>query len=500
MILNEADKDLLKRARRQFGGFHYATDWYFRGFVPLGYQYAIHQARQRNITVLAGIASGKTTIETASIGIDCLSTPFFKALSTSVTAKQAELGFDMFMSWTDANPHIEHLILDIKMRPWPIVTFQNFSEWEFRTSGLNGRFIRGHEYDRVLYDEAGLDGTGETVKVLRGRLRGRRPDHSVRMARMDIITSPTDAPWLRERYDLGDLKNPDADLMKYLSFRIRTRDNTMLTQDQIALMEVEYTEEMKAVEMDAEFPDYGMSMFPKRHLSVCTDQNMNDIIYIALNPEDLSKPRPGYAWEEHPRYGVTKFQMPYDPDGLYVMAGDPGIDDPPKRNAGAVGVLRVDTKPHQLVYFDWVFGRGSYMPFLASYKYAIEYYNPSIKMLDTTSTQKGIQELGFEQVGIETDKMNFAQDKDVALNALSLDVTNQRVRWPSVAGITKQMGIYTREYDRKGGAQDLVMLLAMLSHAGRFAPEIEKESTGGIVRTPHHNRKQRTKTNIRKRR
>jgi hypothetical protein len=129
------------------------------------------------------------------------------------------------------------------------------------------------------------------------------------------------------------------------------------------------------------------------------------------------------------------------------------------------------------------------MPFLNSYKYAINKYRPSIKMLDTTSTQKGIQELAFEQAGIETDSMNFSRDKEAALNALSLAVTSHDLLWPNIKGIVKQMSSYTRDSDKKSDfPQDLTMTLAMAAFGIRFLPEPEGETTkqptrGRAVRT-----------------
>lgn len=493
MILSDADQRILVAARRDYGQFHMATDWYF-GWLPQDYQYAYHHIPQKNTTFLAGIASGKTFIQAGSVAIDCLTTPYFRALSTSVTAKQAELGFQMFLSWMSGNSRLEKLIKDIKLRPWPIIFFQNFSEWEFRTAGTDASLIRGFEYDRAGYDEAGLDYAGETVKVLRGRLRGRRPDGQTRMARLDVFTSPTDAPWLRERFDLGWEKSDNPNMRLYKSMRIRTEDNRALTKEQIELMENEYTPEMKAVEMDAMFPDYGMSMFPKSHINACTDTMLYDLIYLALNPEDeKAQPKPDFVLEEHPRYGIVRYEVPFDPGGQYVMAGDPGTDDPPRRNAASVGVLRTDVNPKKLVYFDWVFGHGSYMPFLRSYKYAISKYNPFMRGIDTTSTQKGIQELAFDEVGISTDGINFSHDKDAALNSLSLDITGHALAWAPASGLIKQVSSYTRELDKKKAPQDIVMMLAMLSLMARYAPG-ELGSDQPVSTAPRWNRKVRART------
>jgi len=293
-MLGDAERQILPAALRQNGRYAVATEWYLRGWRPLDYQWAFHQIEIANVVWLAGIAAGKTTSVAASNMIDCLSIPHFRALNTSVTARQATLVFDMAMEWVEGNKRLEPLIENISLRPYPSIKFKNFSEWEFRTAGRDARFIRGSEYDRIAFDEAGLDLWGEAVKVLRGRLRGTRIDGTNRMARLDVITSPTDAPWLRERWNKGDPLHELRDLTLYRSMRTSTYDNTKLLPKQIAAMEADYSPEMIDVELKGFFPDYGYSMFPSGHIRACTDQALYDIAWLGLNPESGGRPKPGY--------------------------------------------------------------------------------------------------------------------------------------------------------------------------------------------------------------
>jgi hypothetical protein len=475
-ILTDADRTLLLAARRDNKGFHLATEWYCMGWNPLWYQYAFHQSMHRNVTWLAGIAAGKTTAVAASYMMDCITIPNFRALNTSVTAKQAELPFEMIAPWVEAGGRLDHLISEVSLRPYPIVRFKNGSFWIFRTAGKDGRFIRGMEFDRINYDEAGLDYTGETVKVLRGRLRGVRPDGSQRMARMDVITSPTDAPWLRERFERGDKEDPKADPAHFLSLRTTTYDNTRLDPEQIAMMEAEYSDDMIDVELKAQFPEYGASFFPKGHIHACTDQSLNDAMEEALRPE-TGAVKKGYSCDEHPRYGITRFELPVNPKHAYVMAGDPGTDGPPHRNAAVVCAFDVSVRPYQMVYFHWVNGMGSYNPFLSSYKYAMEKYRPVFKGMDTTGTQKAIDELAFENMGLSIDGINFARDKSAMLNSLSMDVTNQNIKWPVIKGLLRQMSGYSAEVETKKLPQDIVMTIAQAAFLARYitSPETVEE-------------------------
>jgi hypothetical protein len=173
---------------------------------------------------------------------------------------------------------------------------------------------------------------------------------------------------------------------------------------------------------------------------------------------------------EDPRHGVTHFELPYDPRRVYIMGGDPGTENVPKRSAAPVIVTDVTEKPYRVVYFDWVSGNGSYKPFLQSYKYALGKYNPILKGIDATGPQKALDELAFEAYGIQTDKLNFSSEKDAMLNALSMLITNQAIRWPPIKGLLRQMGEYTRARDKQI-AQDIVMTLAEIAHLARYVPD-----------------------------
>jgi hypothetical protein len=498
-ILTEADEQLLVAALRENGGFSLASKWYLGGTEPLPKQWAFHHAPASNVTWIGGIACGKTRGVAASYLIDCLSIPYFQALNTSVTSVQAELAFEMVMGWIEANDKLDHLIDNVSLRPYPQIDFKNYSTYIFRTAGKDARFIRGQEFDRVNYDEAGLDYDGISMKTLRGRLRGVRLDGSTRMSRLDVTTSPTDAPWLRERFYRGVAGHHTADLASYNSIRSNIYENTYLTKEQIRLMEADYTEEMIEVELMGMFPQYGMTTFPRAHVDACTYQELNDEMTEAIRPEK-GKPKAGWKEEYHPRHGITHFESPPEAGGVYMVCGDPGTGDPPRRNAGVVTVFRVDMKPWRMVYFDWVYGRGAYAPFLSSFKYAIEKYSPVYRGIDTTGTQKAIDELAFENEGIAVDGINFTSDKQAILNSLSVAITNHWFQWPIIKGLLFQVRNYRRDEDTKNSKmpQDIVMTLGIAAFLARYMPEQIKEEV--ISRRPGGRPPRRVRTSRSRRR
>jgi hypothetical protein len=481
---------MLKIGLRGNGGYHLATQWYL-GWSPLDYQYIFHHVPIGNVTAIAGVGAGKTTMVAASNVIDCVSLPFFLALNASVTAKQAELAFEMVDTWRANNSRLDRLIVDITLRPYPLITFWNGSTYSFRTAGQGAKFIRGHEYDRINYDEPGLDTDGEAVRVLRGRLRGVRADGAQRMARLDCTGTPTASVWLRERFEKGLIGGPKATpetLKQYFSMRMSTYDNKHLSAEQISLMEAEYPPELIDVELKGFFPDYGLSMFPLGHVQACVDASMNDEIDEALRPE-RGNPKKGYVYEEWPRVGIVHFETPPSPNGLYIVAGDPGTDIPPRRNSPCIGVLDIAKRPFRLVYFSWISGQGSYRPFLAEYMNVAEKYAVVNKAIDATGPQKAIDELGFENFGLVEDGLNFGTLKDGMLNSLLMSITSHNIRYPMIQGLLHQLSIYKREEDKKI-AQDIVMMMAMLCYMARGSSP-EHRAIGGSGPN-YRNRRMRT--------
>jgi len=489
------DERMLALARRENYGFHLGTRWYFRDWEPLPYQYVWHMAPYFNTTFVAGIGAGKTAAVAASYAMDCITIPGFRALNASVTAKQAELAYEMVDSWREGNPRLEHLITDVVLRPWPIIKFWNQSEFSFRTAGLGAKFIRGHEYDRINYDEAGLDMDGEAIRVLRGRLRGRRPDGSARMARLDVTGTPTPSEWFRKRFYQGLRGDPTATeetLRDYFSMRVETYDNIRLTPDQIRMMEKEYPPEMIDIELRGMFPEWGMGFFPVNHINACVNGNLLDEMYLATRPENGGLPKAGYTILEWPRIGIVNWEVPAMPDGLYVIAGDPGTGNPPNRNAPCIMVFDVNKSPKKMVAFWWGSAHGSYHPFLEKYQYLCQKYYPVARGVDTTGTQKAIDELGFEELGIEIDPISFGNLKDAMLNALSLDITGHNIEYPQIHGIINQLSLYRKEIDKKLD-QDIVMTMAQVSHLSRFVREGYRTPARGTVPAPRNRAARTTK-------
>ena len=484
------------------GGYHLFAQAYY-DWNPMKHQYAVFYAPQPNVTFVAGIGAGKTSALGMLFLTRALTIPYYRALNTSISSFQANLMFELLRGMIESNTRIQRFIKEIRVKPYPKITTHINSYIAFMTVGFQAQGIRGSEWDEINFDEGGYERSEETIIALRGRLRGRREDGTPRIARLFVTTTPTDVPWLRKRWERGvpDSKIEDYDPKSYFSLRATLFDNVYIPDWQREEIIKDMPAEMVKQEVMAEFPDWGESEFAEEHINACENPELNALMEHYTNPivvhEDGSEtsgtPVKGALVMELPRIGIVRWEMPAEAGRIYAMAADPGTGNPPKRNAGVVMVFDVTHKPYRLVFMHWVSGNGSYTPWLATLKYALEKYNPVIRGLDSTGPQKAIDELVLEREGIHVDSVTFSTDKTAMLNSLKLMVQNHEIEWPFIKGLRTQLRAYRR--DDKDLAQDLVATLMVFAYVVRFLQPKEVTTyqlptTSSRTRTPGRRQQQ----------
>ena len=175
---------------------------------------------------------------------------------------------------------------------------------------------------------------------------------------------------------------------------------------------------------------------------------------------------------------------------LYALLAVPGVSmaqdgtaSPPKRNTGVVLVFDVTGKPYELVYFHWVPGNGSYVPWLNSVKYAMDKYQPLLRGIDATGPQKAIDELVFEREGMPVDSVNFASDKPGMLNALKLLCQNHELKFPYIKALRHQLRTY--KLPDKDLTQDIVSALMVFAYMTRYLPNtLPSQKKVSHIKTP----------------
>jgi hypothetical protein len=100
--------------------------------------------------------------------------------------------------------------------------------------------------------------------------------------------------------------------------------------------------------------------------------------------------------------------------------------------------------PVTMRMFHWVYGGGSYMPFLSSFKTAMNLYRPVGAAFDATGAQKAMDELAFSDVGegILVEGMNLAGRKQAYHNAIKLIMQRGLLRYPYIRGLRRQLAQY----------------------------------------------------------
>jgi hypothetical protein len=338
----------------------------------------------------------------------------FHFMDVAPTSWQASLMFDAILRFAEAGTFKDKFVSRVVRKPYPMIEFYNMSTMRFMTAQDDITRIRGWEGDWMAGDEFGFVNTIErTVGIMRTRLRGKSVYGRPRLGRLSLTTTATDNPELWDRFDrMWD------DPEEYVSFTVQTKDNPHLTERDIQLMQEDIPEEIRAVEMDGVRPMGRGRFFPLHVIKACEDASLNDLVHRQTTEED---PDPGFVYEETPRLGLIKYQTPAIPYHDYLIVGDPGTGNPPKRNAGAIGVFDITGFPDdfeskaQLVAFSWVYGNGRYDAFVEQYKSWWEYYHCDMQAaLEATGPQKSFGEYAFT-MGLSGQRM-LVEEMDLSGN------------------------------------------------------------------------------------
>jgi len=400
MALNSTDLKVLSLAQDDGNIF---TRYYLSGFEYQEWQRLLHHAAQPNLVVVGGVGSGKTCGVGVSASNWAAMLPFFAFMDVAPTSWQATLMYADILRRAEAGTYADKFIKRVARKPYPIIELHNGSTLEFMTAQDDIAKLRGWEGDWMHGDEFGFINTfATTIAIMRTRLRGKTPDgRRARIGRLTVTTTSTDNPELWARFD-----RMYEDPRNYLSFTVRSDQNPHLSKRDLELMYADIPEEIRAVEMDGERPIGRGVFFPLHVIQACEDASLNDMCHRATEDGQA-----GFVYEEDVRHGLLRYQLPYVPGREYLVVGDPGLGNPPHRNAGAIGVFDITGMPYTpgseavLVAFAWVAGHGRYEPFEHQFKTWWEYYRCGFNSaLESTGPQKSFSEYAFT-MGLQGQEM-----------------------------------------------------------------------------------------------
>lgn len=459
--INTTDFEIFRLAQNDGNIF---TRRYFAGFEFQPWQLMLHHAGQANVNIIGGVGSGKTCGSGVSAATWAAMLPHFNFMNVAPTSWQSSLMFDSILQFAEAGDYYDKFITRVTRKPYPLIELYNKSRLRFMTAQDDISRLRGWEGDWMHGDEFGFVPTlAQTLAIMRTRLRGKTPGGRPRLGRLSLTTTATDNPDLWDRFDRM-WENPE----EYLSFTVRTADNPHLTSRDINLMMEDIPEEVRRVEMDGERPMGRGEYFPLHVIQACENAELNDMIHRATEQKVT-----GAVYDESPRLGLTRFQMPVVPWHEYLIVGDPGTGNAPKRNAGAIAVFDITGFPDefeskvQMVAFAWVSGGGEYDAFVEQYKSWWEYYKCSLNaVLEGTGPQKGFADYAFT-MGLDgqrmiVEEMSLAGNvKNESLQALVQLFQRGLIEMPFIRGARNQLTGYTLPDSKI--AQDIVSMMMCMA-------------------------------------
>lgn len=518
--LTPAEVEIIKRGAEDpniITGYWFARPGREQGFQfdynfeePGKWQLKMHTAAQSLVCVIGGVGTGKTLAVGMSAVVWALTTESFKFLNVAQKAWQAHIMWQLIMEWAQGT-RFEKLIIKAIERPYPkiVIGFKvndtiYQSTLEFMSVADDAMGIFSWRGDKVNIEEAGhIDTLEEVVKNLSTRLTGSTPNGRPYFAQMILISNPWDNPHLWALFDLAR-EDPDNNL----SISISTRHNKNVPDKQIQDMLKHIPESERTRFLDGTRPEGRGKFFAPAKVYRCENDTDGEAIEFYANREV-----PGYRLLHSNKTGVFEFTTPPEPNTNYIILGDPGTDNAPRRNSPVIAVWRIPEDfpetPMELKAFWWGSGNGQILPFVekllawsgiqspsAEFFNTLDtpepVYNPIFVGIDSTGTQKNFAELLNLQILSdelsETEKIAPVGQKVIGLDfsgskkptyllSLRLFVENVLIKWPrSVSGIRQQLLNYDPQLDRGGfpkQPQDIVATFAMSAFTARILYNVE---------------------------
>jgi len=374
----------------------------------------------------------------------------YTAISVSLSLDQATLSWQAALAAAQNCPKFSRFITDVNTNPFPVLKMgvpthgkeRVVSEYWARSTAKRARFLLGHSFSTLLYDEAAFDPDGEDI--LANVIKMRMADEG---GQIQFISSPAGRQnWFYKQY----LKGVGDTAGYYYSQTGMTFENPHVNHEYIAQTASGMTRDQIRQNIFGEFVETS-SVFSSADIMRCyQDQDYSlpvpahyDVVYV----EEAGSYRARFARSETPP--------------RYVM----GADLARKGDQTAIYVLRSDVVPAQMVAGRLLAGRTGRVPWDTIYQalksWQVEYGAPLL--IDSTGmggdvileTLKGepwnMDVTGYNYVN-HTAKMNLLTHLQEALQ-------RRRITFPYQKTLVDQLLFY--DYDDRKLATDAVMGLAL---------------------------------------
>src|SRR5512146_853652 len=313
------------------------TDYFFRApgmehgwrfdenFTPEGaWQKDVHQAEQKDITIIGGFGTGKTVGIGMSASTWAISLSDFKFLDVAPKAWQSKLMYDAIMT-NARGTRFADLIWESPRRPHPKIVIRFWigkvlyeSSLEFMSADRDATGILSWQRDWLHIDEAGLLDNLEEVIInagsrLRGSVRGR-----TRLGRFSMASNSWDNFQLWYYFDQAA-----GDPEHFLSIVVSSRHNKNITEDQLARMVARIPPDERDRFIEGTRPEGRGWYFSRDSIYDCEDPYVGSLIEQAV-----ANKKEGYRLERLHGAGVINMRIPVLQGHFYMLFGDPGVGGP----------------------------------------------------------------------------------------------------------------------------------------------------------------------------
>lgn len=452
------------------------------------WQEAMCMTAKSTIAVISGIGTGKTLAVGLSACFHATITQSFRFLNIAHELDQSKIMYDLILEFAK-NTRFDKLITKRPASPHPKIQIEFIVETdegdiefssllEFYSAGESGDAMNifSKRFDWINIEEAGrFDNLITLIGRLTTRLTGNTAMMRPYMGRLSVISNPIENPELWAFFD-----ECIADTEHNAVFLLDTQQNKNITEKQVAMQLRNIPEEEQQFYLKGERPEGRGSYFSKAAVHSCESELLTRKFLDGLNGGI-----PGFAGISSAALGYYDMTFAREPDHYYIVVGDPGISNAPKRNSPVVIALDVTQAvlaPSRAEEYSWIcglwwgHGGGSIMPWVSKMIQYIEHFQPMMAGCDSTSTQKNMAELmnaayihgkGYSVSKVHGLDFSGAGKFSLLLSArLAIDPEKSKIGWPDILAksLSSQLIAYDIILDRTTNsklAQDLVATLAM---------------------------------------
>ena len=440
------------------------TFFHNHGLILTPWQVEFFHSTQPEVTIIGGFGCGKTLALVAYFLVKAATLYDYRALVLTPRGRQSSDSGEIAEALIADTPYFERFVEEagmLRRHDDRRIRVRNDRVGESIISFVPARSdltkLRTIEVDAVVVDQAeGFDDIEEAEREMGSRARGRagaRP----REGRVIFFANSAENPGLWRRFDKAE-DDPET----YYSRTVTSYDNPYLTDRDFdnLMRRVGTTRGDQEQWILAKRPIGKGHFFTQAMIARCVDGDLDKAMQSALEAK-----MPGFILEGNESARIFHWEMPPEPNRYYLVAGDPGLAEPPKRNSPVIIVwdyTNFPDEPATLRAFHWIYSDGLYGPFISEFKRYMAWGNAT-GIFDTTGPQQAINELTFAADGLNVEGVSLAGNtKNESLSSLRFLMDHGLIRFPDIPMLVFQLTRY-RLPDRKI-AQDIVSAMIVAAY------------------------------------